>query len=278
MSAQPAVIVSAEPVVLPELDGLSLREAWDLEERIEDARAAITEFIDGEIRRRVDEGKSSRAIAAEVGRSQTTVMRRIARLELALSDSRGGHNKVLNPPVQTPPTASDPEGEEVWGEVVELPTQSEERKSDRMAVHYSSETDEWATPQDFFDVVNAEFTFDLDVCALESSNKCPNYYSPECDGLAQDWTGTCWMNPPYGNEIGDWVQKAYESSQTGATVVCLVPARTDTAWWHDYCGKGEIRLIRGRLKFGTADASAPFPSALVVFGPGKSRIRNWEWR
>jgi len=75
------------------------------------------------------------------------------------------------------------------------------------------------------------------------------------------------MNPPYGREIGKWVKKAYESAQSGATVVCLVPARTDTAWWHDYCAKGEIRFVRGRLKFGGSKNSAPFPSAVVIFRP-----------
>lgn len=76
------------------------------------------------------------------------------------------------------------------------------------------------------------------------------------------------MNPPYGREIGDWMRKAYQScNQNGALVVCLVPARTDTAWWHDYAMKGEIRFLRGRLKFGGAETNAPFPSALVIFRP-----------
>lgn len=137
-----------------------------------------------------------------------------------------------------------------------------------MAVHYSSATDQWATPQAFFDKLNAEFGFELDVCADSCNAKCPRYFTRETDGLAQDWTGVCWMNPPYGREIGRWMRKAYESSVTGgATVVCLVPARTDTAWWHDYAAKGEVRLIRGRLKFGNAKANAPFPSAVVVFRP-----------
>ncbi len=87
------------------------------------------------------------------------------------------------------------------------------------------------------------------------------------DGLALTWLGTCWMNPPYGRKIGQWVRKAYESSLLGATVVCLLPARTDTAWWHDYVVKGEIRFLRGRLKFGGQKNSAPFPSAVVVYRP-----------
>lgn len=135
------------------------------------------------------------------------------------------------------------------------------------SVHFSSKTDLWETPQDFFDRLDAEFHFATDVCALPSNTKCEHYFAPEQDGLQQDWTGTCWMNPPYGREIGKWMWKAYESSMRGATVVCLVPARTDTAWWHDYAAKGEVRFIRGRLKFGGHTNSAPFPSAVVIFRP-----------
>jgi len=138
----------------------------------------------------------------------------------------------------------------------------------KMAVHFSSETDEWPTPQDFFDRLNEEFGFELDVCATPENAKCPRYYTKRENGLLQKWTGVCWMNPPYGREIGQWVKKAYESALDGATVVCLLPARTDTSWWHDYCMKGEIRFVRGRLKFGDASENAPFPSAVVVFRPG----------
>jgi phage N-6-adenine-methyltransferase len=134
-------------------------------------------------------------------------------------------------------------------------------------IHFSSATDLWATPQDTFDALNAEFGFQTDVCALAENAKCRNFYTPEQDGLAQNWRGTCWMNPPYGRQIGKWMRKAYESSLTGATVVCLVPARTDTAWWHDYAMRGEIRFLRGRLKFGGSKNSAPFPSAVVIFRP-----------
>lgn len=132
----------------------------------------------------------------------------------------------------------------------------------------TSKTDLWSTPQDFFDKLDAEFHFALDVCALPENAKCERYYTPTDDGLTQRWSGVCWMNPPYGKVIGKWMQKAYESSITGgATVVCLVPARTDTAWWHDYAMRGEIRFIRGRLKFGSSKNSAPFPSAIVIFYP-----------
>jgi len=131
---------------------------------------------------------------------------------------------------------------------------------------FSSNTDIWATPQEFFDIYNEMYEFDLDVCATPSNSKCSNYFTPEIDGLTQEWKGVCWMNPPYGRDIKKWMKKAYEESKKGATVVCLVPARTDTAWWHDYAMKGKIEFIRGRLKFGDAKNSAPFPSAVVVFG------------
>ena len=127
----------------------------------------------------------------------------------------------------------------------------------------------WATPQDFFDVVARDFAFDIDVCALPENTKCKRFFTPEQNGLVQSWVGVCWMNPPYGRKIGAWVKKAYESAQGGATVVCLLPARTDTAWWHNYVIRGEIRFLRGRLKFGGQKNSAPFPSALVIFKPNK---------
>jgi len=134
-----------------------------------------------------------------------------------------------------------------------------------MNVHFSSASDNWATPQSFFDELDKEFHFTLDSCASKSNAKCKDYFTQEQDGLAQEWSGVVWCNPPYGREIGKWLKKAVESWNQGATVVLLVPARTDTAWWHDYAAKGEIRFIRGRLKFGDAKNSAPFPSAVIVF-------------
>lgn len=133
---------------------------------------------------------------------------------------------------------------------------------------FSSATDQWATPQSFFNEWDAIFRFELDVCADAQNAKCWRYFSEQDNGLYQDWApNRCWMNPPYGREIRRWMQKAYEESRKGATVVCLVPARTDTAWWHEYAMKGEITFIRGRLKFGDAKSGAPFPSAVVVFRP-----------
>lgn len=138
-----------------------------------------------------------------------------------------------------------------------------------MDVYFSSATPEWPTPQAFYDRLHEEFTFSLDPCSTTENAKCAKFFTANEDGLAQSWHGeTVFMNPPYGRVIGSWMRKAYEScNQSGALVVCLVPARTDTAWWHDYAMKGEIRFIRGRLKFGNAKDSAPFPSALVIFRP-----------
>lgn len=133
-----------------------------------------------------------------------------------------------------------------------------------MSVHFSSKTDLWATPQEFFDALNREFGFTLDVCATRDNAKCRRYFTSEQDGLAQDWTGTVWMNPPYGRAIGEWVSKAFWCD--AHVVVCLLPARTDTRWWHEYVAQAdEIRFVRGRLKFGNAQHSAPFPSAVVIF-------------
>jgi len=135
-----------------------------------------------------------------------------------------------------------------------------------MKVHFMSTTDQWATPQYFFDKYNFIYNFTLDVCADHTNNKCSEYFTKEMDGLKQSWKGhTCWMNPPYGREIGKWVKKAYEESLEGTTVVCLLPSRTDTKWFHDYCVKGSIEFIKGRLKFGNSKNSAPFPSMVVIF-------------
>lgn len=133
---------------------------------------------------------------------------------------------------------------------------------------FSSNTDLWSTPQEFFDALHKEFGFLIYVCALPENAKCEAYFTPEMNSLKQSWEGkTCWMNPPYGREIGLWVEKAFKEAQKpGTIVVCLLPARTDTRWWHDYCMKGEIRFVRGRLKFGSSKNSAPFPSAVVIFG------------
>jgi len=138
-----------------------------------------------------------------------------------------------------------------------------------MDVHFSSKTGDWSTPQDLFDELNATFRFTLDACASAENAKCEKYFTAEDNALHQEWGGTVWMNPPYGRAIGGFMFKALQSSrQDGATVVCLVPARTDTAWWHNYAKHGTIIYLRGRLKFGGSKTSAPFPSAIVIFWGG----------
>ena len=133
---------------------------------------------------------------------------------------------------------------------------------------FSSKTDLWETPQELFDELDREFHFALDTCALPENAKCARYYTPEQDGLSQPWKGVCWCNPPYGRGIGRWVEKASASAADGATVVMLIPARTDTEWFHSYIlGKTEIRFIKGRVKFGNSRNGAPFPSMVVVFRP-----------
>ena len=134
-------------------------------------------------------------------------------------------------------------------------------------VHYSSKTVEWQTPQWLFDQLNAEFNFTVDVCATPENAKCQRHYTLEEDGLAQNWGGEiAYCNPPYGREMPKWIQKAHESARQGATVIMLLPARTDTKAFHDHIlGHAEIRFLRGRLKFGNAKAGAPFPSMVVIY-------------
>lgn len=132
---------------------------------------------------------------------------------------------------------------------------------------FSSKNPEWETPQDFFDKLNEEFNFNLDVCANTKNHKCAMWFEKDEDGLQKNWDKSrCWMNPPYGREIGNWVRKASEAR--GGVVVCLLPARTDTKWFHDYIytnPRATIRFIKGRLKFGNSKNSAPFPSMVVIY-------------
>lgn len=134
---------------------------------------------------------------------------------------------------------------------------------------FSSRTEEWATPQYVFNWLNSKFNFNLDVCATSENAKCKNYFTKEQNGLEQDWgTNICFMNPPYGREIYKWMHKALRMSQEGATVVCLVHARTGTKWFHETAMKAdEIWFVKGRLKFGDGKQSAPFPSCVVIFRP-----------
>jgi site-specific DNA-methyltransferase (adenine-specific) len=138
---------------------------------------------------------------------------------------------------------------------------------------FSSASEEWPTPQSFFDALNREFDFTLDPCATVENAKCPLYFTKAVDGLAQDWgRHVIFCNPPYGRAILQWARKSYESALHGALVVLLVPARTDTRWFHDWVyGKAsEIRFVRGRLRFGQSTASAPFPSLVAIFRPPSS--------
>ena len=132
---------------------------------------------------------------------------------------------------------------------------------------FSSKTELWATPQEFFDKLNEEFGFTLDPCALPDNAKCAKFFTPEDDGLAQDWSGErVFCNPPYGRKIAAWVKKCHDEAQKGTLVVMLIPARTDTSYFHDYIyHKAEIRFVRGRLKFGSASQGAPFPSMVVIY-------------
>ena len=144
-----------------------------------------------------------------------------------------------------------------------------------------SDMGEWKTPQWLFDTLNKEFEFDLDVCAVPENAKCKRYYTPDDDALMQNWKGTCWMNPPYGTTIKDWMSKARQSAQNGAVVVCLVPARPDTNWWWNNCIeediKTEIRFIKGRLQWPDNDTVAPFPSAVVVMRQGARETKVVWW-
>ena len=134
---------------------------------------------------------------------------------------------------------------------------------------YTSATCEWETPPELFKALDAEFHFTLDPCSTDRNALCAKHYTKEQDGLAQDWSGeTVFCNPPYGREIGKWIRKCYQHSIGGGTAVMLIPARTDTAVFHDYIyGKAEIRFIRGRLKFSGSKINAPFPSMIVVYKP-----------
>jgi len=139
----------------------------------------------------------------------------------------------------------------------------------------SSKSNEWETPQDFFDKLDEEFNFTLDPCANHLNHKCDEYYTIEENGLKQDWSNeTVFMNPPYGGHTGDWIKKAYEESLRGAIVVCLIVSSTDRSYWHDYIFPfaNQIRFIRGRLRFGNAKSTAPFASAVVIFS--KHHVRE----
>ena len=139
-------------------------------------------------------------------------------------------------------------------------------------VLFSSKSNEWENPQEFYDELNREFNFTLDPCCQEHNHKCDKYYTVQQDGLSKSWAGeTVFCNPPYGRSIGKWVEKCYEEHLKGTVVVMLIPSRTDTTWFHKYIlGKAEIRFVKGRMRFINRERPetrglAPFPSMVVVY-------------
>ena len=153
-----------------------------------------------------------------------------------------------------------------------------------MDIHYSSKSNEWETPKYIFDFYNKIYNFNLDAAATKDNALCKNYFTKEDNSLNLDWSKFkfIWCNPPYGREIGKFIKKGYEESLKDCIVVFLIPARVDTKWWHEYCSKGQVKFIKGRLKFENrtfpswrdSDVShkispAPFPSAIVIFDNNK---------
>lgn len=158
-------------------------------------------------------------------------------------------------------------------------------------VHFKSSDREWETPEAIFQPLRKEFNLTIDVCANTENTKCKVYFDRKLNGLTVNWAeklkivggdGACWMNPPYGRGIDNWIKKAHEESLKGVTTVALIPARTDTSWFHTYIhGKQEVRFIKGRIKFVDAESSAPFPSMIVIFRPTqevKQTILNTIWK
>ncbi len=151
---------------------------------------------------------------------------------------------------------------------------------------FSSQSNEWETPKSFYDRLDKVFGFTLDPCCTEQTAKCATYYTEADDGLSKDWGGhTVFMNPPYGRDIKDWIRKAHEEGKKdGTVVVALIPSRTDTRYWHEYCMRAKsIMFVKGRLKFGGSKNAAPFPSAVVVFDGSRNpsnviqRLESWGY-
>lgn len=166
------------------------------------------------------------------------------------------HYHVTNPPTETRASLAGRDG-------------SKKMKNKTLKVLTSSNDATWATPQEWYNYLNLEFKFTLDPCCSFDTAKCKKFYTVEDDGLSKSWENErVFMNPPYGRGIGEWMEKAYEESKNGALVVCLIPARVDTLWWHATSVKAaDIRFPIGRLKFGDAKHCAPFPVAIVIFRP-----------
>lgn len=150
-------------------------------------------------------------------------------------------------------------------------------------VMFSSKNMNWCTPQDLFDKLNDEYHFVLDAAATDDTAKCDKYFTPRDDGLSQSWDfgGSVFCNPPYGREIGKWAKKAYEQSSAGHPIVLLIPARTDTTWFHDYIyNKAQIYFLKGRLHFedekGNRSGPAPFPSMIAVYNNKEKSYKKGE--
>jgi phage N-6-adenine-methyltransferase len=145
----------------------------------------------------------------------------------------------------------------------------ESNKSRLTSGLFTSRTEEWETPSYIFLSLNKEFNFQVDVCATSENAKCKVFFDKSVDGLKREWSPfRCWMNPPYGRNISSWMKKAFGESQRGALVVCLIPSRTDTKWWHHWVMKSaEVRFVSGRISFGSSKQSAPFPSCIVIYYP-----------
>lgn len=137
----------------------------------------------------------------------------------------------------------------------------------RPELRFKSATNEWPTPMSLWEPLNQEFGFTLDVCSTHENAKCQHHFTIAEDGLSQDWSGVAWMNPPYGTQLAKWVKKAYKESQKGCFVVGLIPVRSNTSYWHEYCMKGEIRFLRGYPKFGEAKQGLKAPLAVVIWRP-----------
>lgn len=148
---------------------------------------------------------------------------------------------------------------------------------DEPRVIFRTGNDDWPTPQPLYDELDREFRFDLDAAASPGNAKCQHFFTVEDDALTKDWNAhgkVIWCNPPYGRGLGEWVTKAVEAMEAGSTVVMLLPARTDTKWFHEHAPKAELRFIRGRVKFGAGTGSAPFASMLLIFRP---KWRGLKW-
>lgn len=147
-----------------------------------------------------------------------------------------------------------------------------------MRTIYMSKSPEWETPQELFDELNKEFHFDLDVASTHENAKCERHFTEEDDGLAQEWSGTVWCNPPYGRQLKDWVKAC--GTYEGGQAVMLIPVRADTSWWHEYIWDNphtkDIRLIRGRVHFNNSPHGAPFASCVIVFDPKRKGMTPRE--